>query len=119
MVNPVNIVDEFAEDGVVVFDFLAKDRQDNQLPNPETATGSFVVTDWRVGAVVFECKVSPEFVLIDQPTAKFQVKPDAAKLALLTPGLTYQYDIWTVTSQEGRLHQLNGLFRLYEANKET
>ena len=31
MVNTVNIVDEFAEDGVVVFDFLAKDRQDNQL----------------------------------------------------------------------------------------
>lgn len=119
MVNKVDIVDQFAQDGEAVFDFDAKDRADQALPNPATATGSFVVTDWRTNTIMFQCTDSPEFLLTDAGTSTFQVKPSAAKLALIEAGVTYRYDVWTVTPQEGRLHQLQGLFRLYPSSKET
>lgn len=119
MVNTINIVEEFSAGGIVVFNFSAKNRLGGVLDSSGSPTASIVVTDMFSGLLVFEEKTTPEISLIDVGNSKWQVKPSAVNLALLEAGKSYDYDIWTVTALDGRLHQFNGLFRLKSALVET
>ena len=119
MVNTVNIVEEFSAGGEVVFNFSAKNRTGSTLDSSGSPAASIVVRDIFTGLLIFEEKTAPEITIIDVGNSKWQVKPSAANLLLVEAGKSYDYDIWTVTDVDGRLHQFTGLFRLKNALVET
>ena len=116
MSQTYDLLDTFAEHETVVLTVTLKNRAGATITSG--ASVAFVVTsDAARDVPVFEATGTPE--VVDLTAGVWQIKPSGANLALLTPGVIYYYDVWSVDVTNGRLHQVDGKIRLKRAAREA
>lgn len=114
-----NIDTEFFEGERVTFWLKARNRQGAPLANAAVAVIKLVVGSDTSFATIHEFDTTPQIQLEDAADARFVVNLAAADLPSLMPGKRYRYDIWSVTADEGQMHQAFGDFILPKALQIT
>lgn len=113
-----DLLDTFAEGEIIDFEVLMKRRDGTAIDTVGAKVTLVVSVDEDRDTPLFQLTLSAnptEVVLIDAPTARYKFKPSAANAALMSPEVIYHFDIWTDTSADGVLHQVNGSIRLKQA----
>ena len=116
MSQTYDLLDTFAEHETAVLTVTMRDRAGVAITSGVTA--AFVVTsDVARNVAVFEATGSPQ--VVDLGAGVWQIKPTTGNLALMTPGVIFHFDVWSVDATNGRLHQVDGKIRLKVAAREA
>jgi hypothetical protein len=103
----------FFKGEVVDITFLAKNRDGSILSSAATATVSITIGLTPKGDPLLEfTTVTGEISLISAPAGSFRILLDTTKLASLTEGKIYHYNIWTWQSASSKTLQAQGKFIL-------
>jgi hypothetical protein len=106
----------FSKGDDLLVEFYARNR-DQTTPMPGvTASGVFfIISEYEGGPALVTVNGPPNVALVDQPTAKFTIALPAALLAAVIAEKIYRYQIWAVSPQNQRSHQVRGVFVLRTA----
>ena len=116
MSQTFDLLDTFAEHETLVFTVTIRNRAGVAIASG--ATLAFVVaSDAARNVAVFEATGSPG--VVDLGAGVWQISPTSGNLALLTPGVIFYFDVWSVDGTNGRLHQVDGKIRLKVAAREA